>query len=34
MLKELTVKASIAYDDIHFKETVDAFVAGEYFIPR
>ncbi|KAF2734380.1 threonine dehydrogenase [Polyplosphaeria fusca] len=30
MLKELTVKASMAYDDRHFKETVDAFVAGKF----
>ncbi|KAF2463060.1 threonine dehydrogenase [Lindgomyces ingoldianus] len=30
MLKELTIKASMAYDDKHFKETVDAFVAGKF----
>ncbi len=29
MLKEITMKCSLAYDDKHFKETVDAFVAGE-----
>jgi len=28
MLKELTIKYSMAYNDKHFKETVDAFVAG------
>jgi len=28
-LKELTVKASMAYDDKDFKETVDAFVSGK-----
>lgn len=31
MMKELTVKASMAYDDKHFKETVDAFVAGKTY---
>ncbi|ORY17469.1 chaperonin 10-like protein [Clohesyomyces aquaticus] len=30
MLKELTLKASMAYDDKHFKEAVDAFVAGKF----
>ncbi|KAF2117372.1 threonine dehydrogenase [Lophiotrema nucula] len=30
MLKELTLKASMAYDDIDFRETVDAFVAGRF----
>jgi hypothetical protein len=29
MLKELTVKASMAYDDKDFKETVEAFIAGK-----
>lgn len=28
LLKEITVKGSMAYDDEHFKETVDAFIAG------
>lgn len=27
--KEITTKCSLAYDDKDFKETVDAFVAGE-----
>ncbi|KAF2713479.1 threonine dehydrogenase, partial [Pleomassaria siparia CBS 279.74] len=30
MMKELTIKTSLAYDDKHFKETVDAFVAGKF----
>ncbi|KAF2744778.1 GroES-like protein [Sporormia fimetaria CBS 119925] len=30
LLKELNIKASMAYDDKHFKETVDAFVAGKF----
>ncbi|KAF2279773.1 threonine dehydrogenase [Westerdykella ornata] len=30
MPKELTLKASMAYNDKHFKETVDAFVAGKF----
>ncbi|KAF2250354.1 threonine dehydrogenase [Trematosphaeria pertusa] len=30
LLKELTLKASMAYDDKDFKETVDAFVAGKF----
>lgn len=29
MLKELRIEASMAYHDKDFKETVDAFVAGE-----
>jgi hypothetical protein len=35
LLKEITVKASMAYDDKHFKETVDAFIAGtgQSYIP-
>lgn len=28
-VKELTAKCVLAYDDQDFKETVDAFVAGE-----
>ncbi|KAF2651078.1 GroES-like protein [Lophiostoma macrostomum CBS 122681] len=30
LLKELTLKASMAYDDKHFAETVNAFVAGKF----
>jgi hypothetical protein len=30
LLKELTIKASMAYNDNAFRKTVDAFVAGEY----
>jgi threonine dehydrogenase-like Zn-dependent dehydrogenase len=29
MLKEITLKCSLAYNDDEFKETVDAFIAGE-----
>jgi len=29
MLKELTIKASMAYNDKDFKETVEAFVQGK-----
>jgi hypothetical protein len=29
MLKELRIEASMAYHDKDFKETVEAFVAGE-----
>ena len=31
MMNEITLKASLAYDDRHFKETVDAFVAGRSY---
>jgi threonine dehydrogenase-like Zn-dependent dehydrogenase len=30
ILKEITTKCVLAYDDNDFKETVDAFVAGQY----
>ncbi|KAH7127190.1 chaperonin 10-like protein [Dendryphion nanum] len=30
LAKEITLKASLAYNDKHFKETVDAFVAGKF----
>ncbi|CAO2647659.1 Nn.00g085810.m01.CDS01 [Neocucurbitaria sp. VM-36] len=30
ILKEITTKCSLAYDDDDFKETVDAFVAGKF----
>lgn len=30
LTKETTMKSSLAYNDKHFKETVDAFVAGMY----
>jgi hypothetical protein len=29
MLKEITLKCSLAYNDDEFKDTVDAFIAGE-----
>jgi len=29
MLKELTIKASMAYNDEDFKETIEAFVEGK-----
>jgi hypothetical protein len=29
MLKEITMKCAFAYTDNDFKETVDAFVAGQ-----
>jgi hypothetical protein len=30
LLKEITTKCVLAYNDNDFKETVDAFVAGQY----
>ncbi|KAF1997283.1 threonine dehydrogenase [Amniculicola lignicola CBS 123094] len=30
MMKELTIKSSMAYNDRHFKETVDTFIAGRF----
>lgn len=30
MLKEITIKCCIAYNDQEFKDVVDAFVAGKY----
>lgn len=29
LLKEITTRCSLAYDDKDFKETIDAFVAGQ-----
>jgi hypothetical protein len=29
MLKEITLKCSLAYNDDEFKDTVDAFIAGK-----
>jgi len=30
IMKEITTKCALAYDDNDFKATVDAFVAGQY----
>jgi threonine dehydrogenase-like Zn-dependent dehydrogenase len=30
IMKEITMKCALAYNDKDFKETVDAFIAGQY----
>lgn len=31
ILKEITTKCSLAYNDKDFKETLDAFIAGKFY---
>ena len=34
MIKEITLKCSLAYNDEEFKDTVDAFIAGTSVDPQ